>query len=213
MTLEIRSQGTQSQQQRFEGNIQTIINAIRTRISGRHLLRRLEVSSKRVIIYPYTQADRDSMGHNAYAQPRNQAAASRNRKGPGRGSASEVHYSPNMWRGQRVQSQPDEVLFHELCHSLRQINGLQRMSGGNFRYIASFENVEEFFAAMVTSVYSSENNRPVLGNHGYWQLRNVDVLLERPYSTWINNFKSSMPDFTHDIAAITQQQAAFNPFR
>jgi len=213
MRIEIRSRGTQRQQQTFETSIQTIINTIRTRNSGRILLTRLQASNKRVLIYPYTQSDRDNMGHNAYAQARNFSAANRGRHGPGRGSASEVHFSPGMWRGQRVQSETDEVLFHELCHSLRQVNGLQRFASGNYRHIASFENVEEFFAAMVTSVYSSESNRPALGNHGFWRLPSEDVLLRRPYSTWINNFKTAMPDFTRELAAISPRVATFNPFQ
>ena len=73
-------------------------------------------------------------------------------------------------RNRGIQGRNDEVLLHELCHSLRQISGVERyrrtrgggvtpleMSGG-------FANIEEFFAVMVTSVYSSELGRRPLGN-------------------------------------------------
>jgi hypothetical protein len=114
------------------------------------------------------------------------------------------------------QGTADEVLVHELAHALRQINGVERYEGRDaaghplLLRIVSFGNVEEFFAAMVASVHSSELGRPALGNHGQWPLRDPGVLQHPPYSTRLSEFRVQMPDLTRELAGIP---AAFNPFR
>jgi len=116
------------------------------------------------------------------------------------------------------QGSSNEVLLHELAHALRQINGAERYSrdaAGNrvLLPMASFENVEEFFAVMVASVHSSELGRAALGNHGQWRLRDPNVLQRPPYSTRLRQIWQRMPRFAAGMAAIPVNVAAFNPFR
>ncbi len=209
MALEIASRGTAAQQAQYRAGVQAVLSIIRTRAVGSILLRHLESAPRLVRIVPYGAADVHDMGQNAYADPLNPAGADRHGRRAGGGSVSEVHFSPSLWaRDRRVQSTPDEVLLHELCHAYRQINGLQRQA-----HIASFENVEEYFAALVASVYSSENNRPPLGNHGFWTLRDPAVLGQPPYSTWLDRFRATMPGLTRELGQIPANRVRFNPFR
>jgi hypothetical protein len=55
----------------------------------------------------------------------------------------------------------DEILFHELVHSLRHVTGqtsIQPMA-------ENFDRVEEFMAVLVSNIFASEINRPLRGGH------------------------------------------------
>jgi hypothetical protein len=77
---------------------------------------------------------------------------SRNR-GTGAGSDVEIEFSPDDWPANgQYGSKPDEVLFHELIHSLRMLNGA-------FNPIPmpkiGFENEEELMAITCQNIYMS----------------------------------------------------------
>lgn len=214
MTLHIRSRGTAAQQARYGQEIEGVLGQIRPTRTGTIVLEHIERSPHRVTIVPYTDGDR-----NAEAVPGNwRASGTVGRGRPAAGTGSRVRFSlrmsamPPNW----PQGNPGEVLVHELAHALRQVTGTERYragGSGDLLPMASFENVEEFFAAMVASVYSSELRRPPLGNHGQWRLRDPAVLLRPPYSTRIQDFRVRMRDFCADMAGIPATVATFNPFR
>jgi hypothetical protein len=209
MTVEIKSFWNSSQQAAFRATILPILSAIQSRRSGHILLSNIDKAHKHITIVPYGSKDiKDAGIDNAYADEAYKPAAYRHGNHHGAGTNSQIHFTPGVWNGLLVQSQPDEVLVHELAHGFRQINGLERTA-----HIASFGNVEEFFAALVASIYSSEKGRPALGNHGFWPLPNASVLSNRPYSTWIGIFRSAMPMLTRELASMPRSQASFNPFR
>lgn len=212
MSLRIDSRGTPDQQARYRREVEAVRAQIRRTRTGRILLKHIDhEATHEVVIVPYTDADR-----NAEAVPGSWAAAgTASATRVARGTTSRVRFSvgrsvmPPNW----PQGTADEVLVHELAHALRQITGTQRYRGGQLLRIASFGNVEEFFAAMVASVYSSELGRPPLGNHGQWRLRNPDVLQRKPYSTRLRETRTRMPLFCEEMSRIPPQVAAFNPFR
>ncbi len=216
MTLRIDSRGSQEQQNAYRRAIEAVLLNVRRTRTGRIVITYIERSARIVTIVPYT-----SGGRNAEAVPGSQAASGTfSSERVARGTNSRVRFSvgssvmPANW----PQGSSDEVLVHELSHALRQINGAERYSrnaaGARVLLpIASFENVEEFFAAMVASVHSSELGRAALGNHGQWRLRDPDVLQRPPFSTRLRQIWVRMPQFAADMAAIPANVAAFNPFR
>ena len=220
MVFQVESIGSQIQQDAYRNTIFPILAQIRRSQTGEIVLNTIDASPRRVRIVPYGRRDVEdaaTLGLNslndAYTQALNPMGAG-NRSSTRRagGSGSEIHFSMALMTNPTlVQSRPDEILLHEMCHALRQIMGAERYgSNGDPLPIASFGDIEEFFAAMVTSVYSSENGRPPLGNHGNWPLPSPAVLHRPPFSTRLREFRSNMPALIARLAAV---QTGFNPFR
>lgn len=138
--------------------------------------------------------------------------------GSGIGTSTVIRYSPLMWirdvssvfRGEpvaRVQYDRAEILLHEISHGLRQMLGVQTMRA----MPTGLENDEEFFAALVTNVHSSQRNRPLLANHGSRELRHPNSWLNGPvFPATIRRFRTQMPAFCNRMALV---EARFNPFR
>ena len=213
MAITIRSGGSQASQQKFKVSIEALLSQIRMAKTGRILLRRLYDASYDVIIEP----NLDPGGfNNAY-----ESAASHVHAGnavlnkAARGTRSIVEFSPNRLSRRQNLGAPHEVLFHELAHSLRTVTGRTRYdSSGNLKKMSGdYGNVEEFFAIMLTNVYSSELKRPVFGNHGMWKLKSMDQLRKPPFDRRLRDFAVSMPDLCRELAAIPAKEVAFNPFR
>lgn len=213
MSLRIVSQGPLALQRRYETQINRVLATVRRTKTGKILLRHIERSDRCVMIEPYTGAD-----HNAFAAPGSElSSGTLSRRSTAAGTNSHLSFSVNRSHlpVAAPQSRADEVLVHELAHALRQMTGTElyrRDATGArvLRSVVSFGTVEEFFSAMVGSVYSSELGLPPLGNHGVWPLRNPRVLEERPYSTYLRSFAERMPRFVADIAEV---ETGFNPFR
>lgn len=213
MAITIRSGGAAAAQTQYRTEVQGVLNEVRRTRTGRLVLSYLNHAAHDVVIEPNLAAD----GHNnAFERAASHVHGGNTRVGvAARGSRSMVEFSVRRLRGTGVQFAPHEVLLHELCHSLRTVMGRTRYNGAgdSFPMAGGFENVEEFFAAMVTSVHSSELGRRALGNHGQWPLPSVDALRRPPFDTRLRNFNTSMPAFTRDIRNIPADIAPFNPFR
>lgn len=103
---------------------------------------------------------------------------------------------------------PAEMLLHELVHALREMSGRENtlpMGRG-------FDTREEFFAILVTNIYSSERGRfrPLRADHGRGNLVDPQVWRDdAEIQTLILNFSYSNPSLTHRLARV---QTAFNPF-
>jgi hypothetical protein len=89
--------------------------------------------------------------------------------GPGgHGSDVEIEFSTNRWNTLGVPldlgdagASPDELLLHELVHALHMVRG------GVVREPAedSFEYREDFYAILITNIYSSNLNRRLRRDH------------------------------------------------
>lgn len=103
---------------------------------------------------------------------------------------------------------PAEVLLHELVHAVRAMSGRENclpMDQG-------FDTREEFFAVLVTNIYSSERGvfRPLRADHGSATLADPqDWRDNAQIQTLILNFSYSNPSLTHRLARV---KTAFNPF-
>lgn len=213
MALTIRSGGNTGSQQAYRSSVEAIIRDIRQTRTGRLVLAYLNRASFDVVIEP----NLDPGGtNNAFERGASHVHSGNTRLNQAaRGTRSMVEFSASRIHRKGVQFALHEVLLHELCHSLRTVNGRNRFnSAGNLLPMTGgFGNVEEFFAAMVTSVHSSELGRPALGNHGTWRLPSVDRLRKAPFDTRLRQFNTSMAGFTADIRRIPASVAPFNPFR
>jgi hypothetical protein len=215
MTLRIANLGTTQQQLTYRRSIEGVLAVVQRTQAGRVVVNHISRSTRTVTIVPYTGG-----GINAFTRPESRAASGTFSVGRvARGTNSWIEFSPaGSARPNVPQGRSDEILLHELSHALRQINGLvrwERNAAGQRvpLRMASYGNVEEFFAAMVASVHSSQLGRPALGNNSVWPLRTPNVLQQRPYSTRLREIRQRMPVFVSEIAAIPATIAAFNPFR
>jgi hypothetical protein len=60
----------------------------------------------------------------------------------------------------------DEILFHELIHCLRHFRTWADVNSYRFLRMGNgFENIEEFYAVLISNLYSSETRRPLRRDH------------------------------------------------
>lgn len=212
MAIQIRSRGPAAAQARFTASVQAIFPAIRRTHTGRLILEWLNRAPYDTIIEPYSGHDYN----NADEIGASESHAGNDRLGTSaRGTRAFVGFSPNNLSGHGVGNRPDEVLLHELCHGLRSVYGWERYdhAGNYLRMAGGFDDVEEFFAIMVTSVHSSELGRGARGDHGNWRLPSEDLLRKHPYDTRLRQFNTSMPVLCSQLRGIPANVAPFNPFR
>lgn len=149
--------------------------------------------------------------------------------GTGRGSDVRVHYTPGVWdedafewdgtaRGNWFMWMgtfpPDpgadraEALLHELVHA-------DRMMSGRMNYLPMghrFDTREEFFAVLVTNMYSSERgpHRPLRADHFRGLLGDPDSWRTNPeFQTLIRDLTNSSPGLALRLVRV---KCAFNPF-
>jgi hypothetical protein len=131
-----------------------------------------------------------------------------------------ILFSAHMWRkngtpGSAGVSGPgsdaDEVLFHEMIHSLRFMAGVANQAKLNNDY----DNDEEFLAVTLTNIYSAETGRKLRGSHhGFPLMPQPRDFLKNPLSKHLlRHFKDAQPKFYDELAAIPAGKAWWNPVR
>jgi hypothetical protein len=145
------------------------------------------------------------------------AADGSNLTGSGFGSSAEIFFSPERLKRTGPGMKPDEVLFHEIVHAVRALQGVMTLS---FKMGRDYDNDEEFAAVVVTNVYLSEKKQTALrANHASGVLRNPDKFLDSPdvpapgARMLLSGFRLRQPTFFEALAKIDRPTAAFNPFR
>jgi len=118
-----------------------------------------------------------------------------------------IWFEPSAWGSARTRAidprgnmQPDDVLLHEMVHSLRQIRGLFKPTplGDGFQF------VEELYAVLLTNMYVTEMGRPQSRRYGHslpfvplaakGQLADIANEFYLSYQDEIDAFVREMPD-------------------
>jgi hypothetical protein len=142
--------------------------------------------------------------------------------GTGLGSGSDLEFSPESWGPSRTScyqgeygSLPDEVLFHEMIHALRNLQGVRNPWPTEDK---DYGNEEEFLAIVATNVYISAKGGTQLRANadGHWPLK-APLNTSAGFLTDARNLKILkryqliwQPTFGQLSHAVT---AVFNPFR
>jgi hypothetical protein len=163
------------------------VHALLENVIGRNpvakmILAHLDVLDHYLTIVPFSDADREKHGEcDAFTEAANSDDASpegvkyweknsdgtytqSKTTGTGKGTEARIHFSPGMFgkgkcHGGLFGSMPDEVLFHEMVHGLRDIQGWndqQPMGGG-------YDDQEEFLAIVITNIYMSAKTKSIKG--------------------------------------------------
>lgn len=150
--------------------------------------------------------------------------------GDGSGSSSELEFDPAMGsayctlRGlseDEGSMTTDNILFHELIHSFRQMTGKWRHDpmGDGYDYL------EELIAIMITNIYMSLEgvpNEKLRGSHsipflalsqapGFWMT--FDMSYYSSYDKQIDRFAKDNPELYRPLANIQDPIAKWNPLR
>ena len=144
--------------------------------------------------------------------------------GTGKGSDATIKFTPGIY-GQAgchpegtYGSKADEVLFHEMIHALRMMQGKYNAIPLGDRYYG-YENEEEYLAIIATNVYMSANgvdNDGLRGGHdGHYALQpplntSAGFLADPTNRKLMNIYRLVWADAFLAIAGV---DAAFNPFR
>jgi hypothetical protein len=153
--------------------------------------------------------------------------------GTGVGSASTIRFTPADWYDpsrryggfisllpSRREGAPgtysDEVLCHELVHSIRQMRGVMQCVGRGDIYATH----EEFCAVEVANVYASCRGRPIAGDYWHSTVREglvspfgEQTARQRDEDRWIERMRTEQPGFVYALSRISRESASYNPFR
>ena len=115
---------------------------------------------------------------------------------------------------------PAESLFHELVHAFRLVTekasnrkGPSNVSGSSLKY-PEYDTEEDFFAILVTNIFSSETGRPLRAGHDGSEAlppnlsTNVGFLAVEAYARLVKQFCSDHPTVS---AKLWNVRSAFNP--
>ena len=189
---------------------------------------------RQLFIRPYTGTDPNAVakpvdrlaaeeaGHRSYrcdnAAPRLDAAGNP-LLGTGVGTDSIIKFTPSQFltsgmADARKKKLPpgarrDEVLFHEMVHSLRQMVGMMNCTTG----YPGFDTKEEVWAIMTTNVYCSAWRRPLRRDHDGFSTMTDDEIagFYKKFEVMIGYMCVDLPTFTRNVAQI--DYIKFNPFR
>lgn len=137
--------------------------------------------------------------------------------GTGEGAASTIYFTPGSWtKGDAVFTMPtgpagatpDEALFHELVHAVR--NGQGQSDCRPVR--DDYHTMEDFFAILLSNIYSSETNRPLRENHTNFSVMSDAVAssFHARYEYEIDRVCKANSDLARRFAAVPSR---FNPLR
>jgi hypothetical protein len=150
----------------YERETLETLQLLATSRTGRALFWAIRAAWPRcVLIRPVTEIDRaTSFFRTPSAEAWNAMSGHPITSNHGFPANSLVNFTPG-WLDKSNRAPPgmrsDEVLLHELVHSLRHLTGLssiQPMGDG-------FDSVEEFMAILVSNIFASEVDRPLRGGH------------------------------------------------
>jgi hypothetical protein len=224
--------------QRHQKQITSLLKEIVARKSGKALLGETNLTANTITIFPIDFVSTSSrwikFHNNAIAttdsavkstHPGMYASTSKNKKtkvttnniGTGEGANSEIYFTAGRLRPGGPGYNSDEILFHELVHAVRDTQGA---STSGFKMGNDYDNAEEFAAVVTTNVYMSEKKQTKMrANHGRGELANPEKFLDSPQVPapgargLLSLYRQRLPRLFNALAAISAQDAAFNPFR
>jgi hypothetical protein len=111
--------------------------------------------------------------------------------------------------------EPDEVLFHELVHAVRQLAGVVYFMPVNRNY----DNEEEYLAITISNIYirNKDKRAPLRGDHDQGVLQDPDHFLDNVQGVdpaprmLLERFKLVQQDFFNDLAKIDSSVTGFSP--
>ena len=112
----------------------------------------------------------------------------------------------------------DEVLFHELIHASRLVNGV---FSAKIKVNQGYTNEEEYLAVVISNIYLAEKGKNLFrASHSNLSalpdlegfLNNAQFVNLKPREL-LNRFKAKQPLFFRDLADISSRRASFNPVR
>jgi hypothetical protein len=140
-------------------------------------------------------------------------------RNPGRGAGATIDYYPWEWHqigGGRPGAARDEILLHELVHVYmiqRGISSIRNLHRTRFaRRLRRFDIVDDFFAIMITNVYSSECGRSARrDHHGFRPLnRNaMSIISDARMRALFDALATAAPGLVAGLRAI---DTTFNPW-
>lgn len=140
-------------------------------------------------------------------------------QGTGGGSDSVIAFTPAQWLTSGIADRQkktisagwrrDEILFHEMVHSVRQMIGVMNCSTG----APGFDTKAEVWSIMTTNIYSSAWNRPLRRDHHGSTTMTADEVSSyfQRFEAMISFMCQDLPQFTRAVSRI--DYIPFNPFR
>lgn len=173
----------------YEQAVDDDMTNIQLQASGRLMLTRIKTSKGDATIYPYPETDRNASSDFKLSNDGRHYLLDK----------ALVWYSP--WTFARNQSMyevdipddlrafnpadlRDEVLFHELVHTGRKLDGIYKLTPTTDA-ASPYQNVEDFIAILLTNIYMSEKGKRVFrGSHGSTRIASdKHVILSKEEST------------------------------
>jgi hypothetical protein len=119
---------------------------------------------------------------------------------------------------------PEETLFHELVHAFRLVTEKASNRIGpslpyipeNLKKYPEYDVEEDFFAVLVTNIFSSETGRPLRADHGALKVLpsqlsgNKDFLAIEPYAELVRKFCTDHSSVSQKLRDVP---SAFNPIK
>lgn len=226
----------QMDMRRYMSSVEGWLDQINRWQTGGILLAEINGASRRVTILPFRGTKPNAYEHarsflgeinavekGAFVDPfvnpfDEDLEASARLKGTGRGADAIIEFTPDVLRSEMGTpgGAPDEYLFHELVHALRNMRGVMNgtfVSGG-------YDNQEEFIAVVLTNIYLSEKGQMVFrGDHDSRTLQgpaaerfldNSQRLTPSPMQL-MQNFRDRQLTFYNALAALPRNRPKFNP--
>jgi hypothetical protein len=156
-------------------------------------------------------------------KPANDATGKPMGSGLGVGESPRLNFSPEAFqKGSPSKlsgpgTEPDEILFHELVHALRQIKGLMATLSVNQNYL----NEEEYLAIVISNIYirSARKSADLRGDHRRSVLKDPDHFLDNPQGVnltqrvLLERFYNWQPKLFDRLAKLSDADANFNPVK
>jgi len=231
---------------RYKGKIIDLLKEIQKQRSGQALLDEFENRNFFVTIVPYHGGDINAdviapseaqeMHGTALGKPvtyRNHGKVRTWKDvGDGRGASCTLEFNPNLFSG-AVSAEPgnaaDDVLYHELVHASRYVNGKVDAIPMDKRYT----DAEEFLAIMLANIYISEKGKtkfvgghrdyigildrkdhePILGDQDARRFLDNPQHVNRSPLRIIENFRNDQNNFYLKLYHLPFDRPKFNPVR